>query len=82
MNQIVWTGRIFEPGQPYQSVAPYGLAGEFEGVRMAMRFRSMSLKTIMEAADKIQFAIRLQLEAEEKKAKAQISRADTTRDSK
>ena len=68
--QIEWTGRIFQPGEPYQDISPYGLAGTYGNARMAVRFGAISPEQIIAAAQKIEFAIRLQLEAAEKKAKA------------
>ena len=70
---IEWEARILNPGQPYHSVAPYGLAGQHGGVRMAVLFDTISPEHIIAAAQKIEFAIRLQLEAAEKKAKASKS---------
>lgn len=65
--QIIWTGKMFDRSKQC------GIAGMVEGqkFRMAMRFCDMDELTpqrLVEAAGKIEFAIRSQLQAAENKA--------------
>jgi hypothetical protein len=70
LSEIEWTARIFQPGEPWQDLSPYGLAGTVNGIRKAVRFSVISPEIIMQGANVIENAIRLQLEAAENKAKA------------
>lgn len=65
--QIIWTGQMFDRSKQC------GIAGMVEGqkYRMAMRFCDMDELTpqkLIDAAQKIEFAIRLQLQAAENRA--------------
>jgi hypothetical protein len=65
LSEIEWTARIFQPGEPWQDLSPYGLAGTVNGIRKAVRFSVISPEMIMQGANVIENAIRLQLEAAE-----------------
>lgn len=66
-RQIQWSGKVFDGG------ISCGIMGEWGQHRTACKLGAVSNVTpekIIEGAQKIEFAIRLQLEAAEKKAEA------------